>query len=245
MDAPKDTYYADKNAGLHMELERLSKENEYLRYMVEVMASKYKDVLQTHLQPQSQEEQTGSGSRQWSNKRPRIELPAAKTSKICIKTDAKDKSLVVKDGCQWRKYGQKVTKDNASPRAYFRCAMAPGCPVKRKVQRCMEDKSILVATYEGEHNHGGLGSAEDSTTSQSSTIKDSPCDPFRPMLTLDLTLSGPNQEIIRSPSQSFVKENDRTIQECVASLTKDPNFTIALASAVASSITGLPLPSKT
>lgn len=77
-----------------MELERLSKENEYLRYMVEVMASKYKDVLQTHLQPQSQEEQTGSGSRQWSNKRPRIELPAAKTSKICIKTDAKDKSLV-------------------------------------------------------------------------------------------------------------------------------------------------------
>ncbi|KAK4410656.1 putative WRKY transcription factor 40 [Sesamum angolense] len=55
-----------------------------------------------------------SSSDEDSSKKPREEHIKAKISRVYVRTEASDTSLIVKDGYQWRKYGQKVTREPLS-----------------------------------------------------------------------------------------------------------------------------------
>ncbi|XP_055820606.1 probable WRKY transcription factor 40 [Solanum dulcamara] len=219
---------------LDEELIRIREENKKLATMLTTLCENY-NSLQTHIielqqkysthneednsklllsrKRKAEEECCVNNFEEASPKRPR-EI-TTNISTVCVKTNPSDQTSVVKDGYNWRKYGQKVTRDNPSPRAYYKCSFAPTCPVKKKVQRSVKDPSILVATYEGEHNHPQPSQAE---------IK-------MPLV---------NQDVITDPKilNKFMEDintnslQQHLVEKMASSLSKNPSFAATVATAI-------------
>ncbi|XWS38534.1 hypothetical protein CRYUN_Cryun19dG0139500 [Craigia yunnanensis] len=65
-------------------------------------------------------------------------------------------SNIPPDDYSWRKYGLKPIKGSPYPRCYYKCSSTRGCPARKHVERCLEDPTMLVVTYEGDHKHSRI-----------------------------------------------------------------------------------------
>ena len=46
--------------------------------------------------------------------------------------------------------------DVSFSRSYYKCSSIRGCTARKHVERCLEDPTMLVVTYEGDHNHSRI-----------------------------------------------------------------------------------------
>ncbi|XP_075482662.1 putative WRKY transcription factor 15 isoform X1 [Primulina tabacum] len=102
---------------------------------------------------------SGSSGRCHCSKRKKLKLKRV----IRIPAISMKMSDIPSDDYSWRKYGQKPIKGSPHPRGYYKCSSVRGCPARKHVERALDDPTMLVVTYEGQHNHS-LSIAETNST---------------------------------------------------------------------------------
>nr|GEY84296.1 probable WRKY transcription factor 40 [Tanacetum cinerariifolium] len=155
---------------LTRELTRVNLENKNLMKMVKEMYKDY-NLLQNRLSdymiknpPQrankrksdtiiNENSNSNSSNETTCKNATNIQQTRPKISKVFVRVEASDTSLVVNDGIftSFIPVFQCSLLGIGSRMKFTRLRGA--CPVKKKVQRSMYDQTIVVATYEGEHNH--------------------------------------------------------------------------------------------
>lgn len=108
-----------------------------------------------------------------------------------------------------------------------------------QVQRSVDDPSVTVATYEGEHNHPHPSQMEATSSSNrcrtlSSVSCSTPLSSSAPAVSIDWTKSKSITEPknITNPRIGSPEVPQILVEQMATSLTKDPSFRAALAAAI-------------
>lgn len=106
------------------------------------------------------------------------------------------------------------------------------------MQRSVEDQSILVATYDGEHDHQPEATfGSNRCLSISSAPYSTSLGSSRPNNNITLDFTKPKTSNIKAETSTKPRMDSPDVQQflvdqMVSSLTKDPNFTATLAAAI-------------
>ncbi|BAT98630.1 hypothetical protein VIGAN_09229800 [Vigna angularis var. angularis] len=141
--------------------------------------------------------------------------------------------------------GEVIKRTGSKRKSYSEISMKPKISsvyVRTKasettlVQRRLDDQSVLVATYEGEHNHPQASSQMEATSGsgRSVTLASVPCAAATPtLITLDLTKSKSSNDSKSTKTKvDTPKVQQVLVEQMATSLTTDPNFRAALVAAI-------------